>query len=213
MNNTDRKLLRSCPLFAEMTDAQLEAALKELGAKEARYERGDYIKKIPQEMSFFGLVLSGSVQVCMNDMDGNTLIMAVVGPGETFGESLCYLQRNTPIYVFAATAARVLQLHTTHLGAELSARLTRMLAMRTLSMNNRIQILSKKTIRERVMTFFALQREETGDSAYAVFELSMNRADMAAYLGADASALSRELARMKKDGLIDYYKSTFKVFK
>ena len=78
-----------------------------------------------------------------------------------------------------------------------------MLAERALSMNTRIQILSRLTIRDKLNALFTAFADRDGRTVTLPFD----RADMAAYLGADRSALSRELSRMKAEGLIDYHRN------
>ena len=87
---------------------------------------------------------------------------------------------------------------------------TAMLAKRALAMNDRIQILSKLRLREKLMTYFTeLSREQKSK----VLTLPFNREDMAAYIGTNRSALSRELSRMKQDGIIDYEGRTVRILK
>ena len=84
-------------------------------------------------------------------------------------------------------------------------RFLRMLTLKTLSMNDRIQILSKPTIRQKLMTLFSQYAAREGH----MFNLPFDRSDMAVYLGVNRSALSRELSLMKKEGIIDFYKNSF----
>ena len=149
--------------------------------------------RIGDAMPSFGLVLEGAVSVCSTDINGNRMIMASVGRGETFGESLSFLQvRESPIYAQADSDCRILWLSTSRLhamqeqqepeGCAFTGRFIAMLAERTLSMNNRIQVLSKKSLREKLMTFFTQRVQESGSFA---FEISMDRSAMADYLGVD----------------------------
>ena len=143
--------------------------------------------------------------------------MATVSPGETFAESLCFLRSpESPVYIQAISDSELLWMDTERLrqGAkcpreqDMANRFTGLLARRALSMNDRIQILSKPTLRQKINTLFAEQKRRTG---CPVFTLPFDREGMASYLGADRSALSRELSKMKKEGLIDYYKSSFRI--
>ena len=81
-----------------------------------------------------------------------------------------------------------------------------MLAERTLKMNDRIQILSRMSIREKLRAFFTECARDAGSGRFTV---PFDRAGMAAYLGVDRSALSRELSRMQHDGEIMYHKKEF----
>ena len=85
-----------------------------------------------------------------------------------------------------------------------------MLAGRTLDMNNRIQILSNLTLREKLITFFS-QAVSSGGSTQ--FDLPFDRESMAVYLGTNRSALSRELSKMRDEGIISFQRNHFTVFK
>ena len=76
-------------------------------------------------------------------------------------------------------------------------------------MNTRIQILSKLSIREKLITLFSSYSSDGSES----FVLPFNREDMAAYIGADRSAMSRELSKMKKEGIIDFHKEAFRILR
>ncbi|MBR4429122.1 MAG: winged helix-turn-helix domain-containing protein, partial [Clostridia bacterium] len=81
-------------------------------------------------------------------------------------------------------------------------------ARRALDMNDRIQVLSQRTLRKKIYTLLVQYAAKAGSNT---FDLPLSREDMAVFLGCDRSALSRELARMKEDGIIDYYRNSFKV--
>ena len=82
-----------------------------------------------------------------------------------------------------------------------------MLAERTLAMNDRIQILSKPAIREKVITLLSQYRASPGETV----ELPFGREAMAKYLGVNQSALSRELSRMQDEGIISFKGRRFTV--
>ncbi len=205
-------VLDRCGLFTGLSAARRTEALQFFGARRAHYGKGAFLNRMGDPLPHFGLVLSGTVQVCADDMDGNRTIMASVGSGGTFGESLCYLQEEAFVYICAVTDVEVLWLSTDRLragatdaaGREFSHRFTAMLARRTLDMNERIQILSKRTLREKLITFF---------SAYGKGEVTIpfDRAAMAAYIGTDRAALSRELSRMRAEGLLTFRKNQFTI--
>ena len=84
-----------------------------------------------------------------------------------------------------------------------------MLAARTLSMNDRIQVLSRTTIRERVLTLLSQYNTGSGSG----ITLPFDRESLALYIGVNRSALSRELSAMKRDGIIDFYKNSFRLLR
>lgn len=99
-------------------------------------------------------------------------------------------------------------LNAARLSRLLTDRFLRMLANRALSMNRRIQTLTRTTLRRKLITFFSECRDEFGSD---IFTVPMDREGLASYLGTDRSALSRELSAMKREGLIDFRKNEFRL--
>ncbi len=218
----DKKILEKCILFQKLDDEHLSYALDFFESEKKSYPRGSFLNQISEPLPHFGLVLSGTVRVYRDDVDGHHMIMANVTPGGTFGESLCFTGREADVYICAATDVTVLWLKTINLhyspklsepyGMLLRDRFITMLADRALAMNDRIQILSQTTIRQKLIAFFsqyASRCEHMSGGMRPSFEIPFDRSSMANYLGTDRSALSRELSRMRRDGLIDYSGNRF----
>lgn len=202
-------------LFSDLSEEDTSYALSFFSVRRATYEKGEMLSRPGEALKRFGLVLSGRVQVCMEDFDGNSIIMAVVTPSHTFGESLCFLGNPASVHIYATEDTELLWLSTDKLksgsdGARdrlIANRFTAMLAAKTLEMNDRVQILSKIKIRDRLITYFSQCVAKYGSS----FTLPLSREDMAAYLGSDRSALSRELGKMRDEGIIEFEKNKFTV--
>ena len=210
------------PLFASLTEAELSEALSLLHAMEKSYRKGECIRMAGECFYTFGLVLSGRIEVYMEDFDGGRMMMAGVGEGDSFGESLAYLHTvESPVVIFAAEESRVLWLdaaffkqsassYTAPLSLLLRERFVSLLAKRALMQNERIQILSKAGLRDRLVTFFS-QCEHRHKSK--TFRVPFDRAALAVYLGVNRTALSRELSRMREEGIIDFYKDSFRLLR
>ena len=72
----------------------------------------------------------------------------------------------------------------------------------------KVDVVSKRTIREKLLAYLSIQALQQ-DSRY--FEIPFGRVELAEYLCVDRSALTRELAKMKDEGLIDYHKNAFRI--
>ena len=211
--------LTDCHLFKDLSESELKSATDFFESKEISYKKGELISSPDKLLKNFGLVLSGCVQIYTLDIDGYQMIMATVLPGETFGESLSYLKKDAPIFICAISDTTVLWMSTekirnqnivTECDKKLACRFISLLANRALSMNDRIQILSRLTIREKLIAFFTESVRKY--NSYS-FDLPFDRADMAAYLGCDRASLSRELSKMQQEGLITFTKNHFTVNK
>ncbi len=212
LNERDLAVLETNPLFKGLERDRFERQLQVMKAVKAGSVKGEMLQAVGEPIRRFGIVLSGAVQVCVDDIEGNRMIMAEVAPGTSFGESLCFLRtKESPVYIFASEDSELLWLSTEDLfdGSdafyrEIQHRFTATLAGKALTMNNRIQVLSRLSLRGKLTAYFTELAAAQGSD---VIRLPMNREDTAAYIGANRSALSRELAKMKEDGLIDYRKN------
>ncbi len=201
-----------------MNQEEIEASLKILCATANSYEKNTIIASSCQ-LKRFGLVLTGMVQVSFTDIDGNAVLMASVEEGDTFGESMCWLQmEEIPVTITAFEDTSLLWLSPDSLRnndsspfiRDLRNRFISMLASKTLAMNNRIQVLSKPTIRQRIITYLSQCKNLYGSN---VFAIPLDRETLAMYLGVNRSALSRELSAMQSEGIIEFYKNSFKILK
>ncbi|MCQ2546901.1 MAG: Crp/Fnr family transcriptional regulator [Clostridia bacterium] len=214
------KTLRKSRLFAGLKETEIEEALSMFGASFREYSKGEMLHGAEEPLKKFGLVLGGTVNVYSDDIYGNRLLMASVCEGCTFGEALCFLKiKDSPMYAETAEKVSVLWLSPAKLfragsGGALADRLqknfTALLADRTLAMNSRIQVLTKLSLRDKLTTYFTEMSRQAGGRT---FTIPFDRETMADYLGTNRSALSRELSRMKADGMIDFYKNSFRLLK
>lgn len=206
-------------LFRGLTKQDTALALQLFDSTKKEYRRGEILFCTGQPVRRFGLVICGKVCVESTDIDGRSVLMANVTPGNTFAESLCFLGTDeSPVTAKAAENTEILWLSAQALFAadarddfarEMQKRFCAMLAARTLSMNDRIQVLSRTTIRERVLTLLSQYNTGSGSG----ITLPFDRESLALYIGVNRSALSRELSAMKRDGIIDFYKNSFRLLR
>ena len=72
----------------------------------------------------------------------------------------------------------------------------------------KIEVTSKKSLREKILAYLSIQSQRN-NSTY--FEIPLGRVELAEYLCADRSALTRELNNMRNEGIIDFDKNTFRI--
>ena len=210
-------MLEDCPLFAGLDRTETGLALRSMNAFTEFYEKNSFVHRSQTPMRYFGLVLSGFVCACTDDLEGNRMLLVEVSPGTTFGESLHFLAvEDSSVYILAQDDSLILWLSSENLflpsddplANTLRKQFTALLASRTLHMNTRIQILSKHSLREKLLTYFA----GCAESAHAKqFTIPFDREALAAYLGADRSAVSRALSELKRDGILDFYRNSFRI--
>ena len=215
----EREILQNSILFSGISPTETDRLCTLLRAGERHYAKGSYLITAGDPIPAFALLLSGSVQVFMDDVDGNHIVMNNVGPGATFAEAMvCSGVPESPICAVAVQESTALWFQGAALMdpafffdplcARFGTNFIRTIAGRSLRFNDRVQVLSKKSIREKLITFFSQQIYQQKSRQIV---LDMDRSALADYLGVERSALSRELSRMHRAGMIDYHKNHFTI--
>lgn len=202
--------LTQTSLFSGISQADLSALLSCLAAVERRYSKGAVILAEGEPTQWMGLVLEGRAIISCADVWGKSSILGFAEPGAVFGEAYaCVPGEALLISVCAAEEARVLFLNVGKLltvcgnACPFHARLIRNLlsisAGKNLQLSRRIFHTTPKSIRGRLQSYFSECAKKSGS---LTFKLPFNRQQLADYLGVDRSAMSSELSKMQRDGLI-----------
>ena len=225
---TSMPAFTACALFAGIRPPQYGEMLEILEAKERHYRKGQFLKAPGTVLHAMGLVLSGSVQVYTDDRNGHHMLVMSASAGDTFGEALCChgeAEAEDETYIRAGKNSRVVWMRMDALLHPYSTvppspdrqQLTDLLRINLICMmaktisqqKERVFVFSQPTLRRKILLFLS-QLETKYDSRY--FQIPYDRSDMAAYLGVNRSALSRELSAMKEEGLIDFHKNSFRLY-
>ena len=214
------KILEDCPLFRDMTREEISRIIDDFGAGKIRAERNQVIFYEGEPAEYMGLVLSGGVRIIREDYYGNRSIVAEVEPGELFAETVAAAgTEKMPVSAAASCDSEILLLDcrrllscsgkdTGSLQGRLVSNLLRVVAAKNIILNRKIEIISCRTTREKLMTYLLAEAKRRNCSE---FEIPYDRQELADFLGVDRSAMSAEIARMRRDGLIESKKSRFRL--
>ena len=215
----DTQQLQKTTLFQGMTEAEITEALQVLEAHEKRYEKGEILLTAGSVTERMGLVLEGSVTIESNDIWGNRTIISHVARGQVFAETYALLG-NEPMLVDVTANEDCLVLFLGAGGMPMRADTPRPWAWKYVTnllflsahknrlLSGRSFHTAPKTIRGRVMAYLnsvSLQQRSHE------FDIPFDRQQLADYLNLERSALSKELGKMQKDGLIACRKNHFTV--
>ena len=176
------------------------------------------IKRVAGDtVSSVGIVLSGQAHVVREDVDGNQMIITELKGCDLFGETFaCIETKHCPVTVEAITDCNIMWIdyhrvitscssacsfHTRLIGNML-----RIIAFKNLRLNRRLEILAKRSIRERLLAYLELQAENNGSRSFLI---PFGRNKLADYLCTDRSAMSRELGKMRDEGILKFEKNKF----
>lgn len=213
-------LLLSMPLFAGFSAEELPDVLQCLGAAQRRYPKEAFILLQGDAPRSIGVVLAGSVQVLREDAFGHRSILDTLDPGDLFAEIFAFARvPSLPVSVQALRPCRVLLLQPDHFAstrvcapcthhARLVSNMLAVLAQKTLALNATLGHLSRRTMREKLLSYLSAQAQVAHSRR---FTIPLSRQQLADYLYVDRSALSAELGRMQKDGLVRFHKNEFEL--
>lgn len=216
---TNISRLLQLPLFAGIREEDLPAMLDCLGVYQKSYQKGEMILLESNQVRFIGVIISGTVHMVKENAEGSQALLVSMTEGELFGESFsCGSQQAASVSFLAASPCQVLFLpfykvvHSCNISCVFHHRLienmVRLIGDKNVRLMQKIEILSQKTLREKILSYLQYKMEEQGNGSVI---LPLGRQSLADYLCADRSALTRELARMQDDGLIRYEKNTFEI--
>ncbi len=213
------KETKGCLLFEGIDTETLVYFKSALGASERSFGKGEVIISQGDNTDKLGVVLEGHIEALHFDADGNSTTVSVLGVNEVFADFLAADDTaHSPVSIIAGEKCRVLFIPfgamfmpTDEFGEErriLLSNLAKIYASKYFAMMDRLICISMPTMRGKIIRYLKLVYGKTGTFT---FEIPFDREGLARYLNTDRSALSRELSRMKKEGLIEYYKSSFRI--
>lgn len=214
-------ILSKCPLFAGITPPELSEMLHCLDGRILRVSKGSPVFLEGDPAKFVGVVLTGSVQVVRDDFYGNRSVLTAVAPGGLFGEAFaCAGLEALPVSVIALQNSAILLLDCKRVMSGCSractfhSRLVRNLlqgiARKNLLLTQKIRCMSRKTTREKLMEYLLEQAKQQGK---ADFIIPYDRQALADYLGVERSAMSAEISKLKRDGILNSQRSFFQILK
>lgn len=216
----DLKFLSETPLFRGAAPQEVGEMLSCLGGETRSYPKGAVILQAGEVTRAMGLLLSGRAAVESDDVWGNTSMLDHLGPGQVFGETYASLPEeplmvsvvaSEPVTVLWLDVGRLLRVcpHQCAHHHRLIANLLAISAHKNLNLSRRIFHTTPKTIRGRLLSFLSFQAQRKGNPA---FDLPLSRQQLADYLNVDRSALSNELSKMQRDGLLEVEKNHFVLY-
>jgi len=209
--------IKENPLWAGIGYNEFESVAKCMQASTRVYEKGSIILLSGNRVESIGLIVSGSAKVIKEDANGNIAMLTELSVSDMFGEVFaCAGIDHSPVTVQASEKCEIVFFNYKKVVTSCSSscmfhsrlieNMLKIIALRNLLLSQKIEILSKRTTREKLLSFFDAHRNTANR-----FTVPYNREEMAQYLCVDRSAMSYELSRMRDEGLIRYSKNEFEL--
>lgn len=213
------ELLSNCQLFSGIEPEHMPDMLSCLGAKITAITKGKPLFLEGDPARYVGVVLEGMIQIVRDDYYGNRSILTVVSPGGLFAEAFSCAGLDTmPVSAVALSSGSVLLLdckrmikscpNTCPFHSRLISNLLQGMAQKNLMLTQKIRYMTQRTTREKLMEFLLDQAKQQKSSEFVI---PYDRQALADYLGVERSAMSAEIGKMRRDGLIESNGSRFRL--
>lgn len=195
-------------LFNGIENKDVKSMLNCFNATTISYKNGTTIISNLANTGAIGIIYEGSANLIKIDYNGNRTIIEKLERGSIFGE--VFLPNSDELSIVATDNCTVISFDYEHITrrckkscpyhSKLIDNMIQILADKIVNMNNRIDILTKKTIREKLLEYFkTIEKEKLSKT----FKLNLNFTELADYFGVDRSALMREIKNLKNEGFIE----------
>lgn len=211
------EILRKCPLFNQIKDDDLITMLGCFGAKVESFDKKYTIFTEGSPARDFGIMLTGSAQIVQIDYYGNRSILSDVKPGDIFAEAFaCAGVRSLPVTVVANEYCEVMLIDCDHIlhtctnscsfHQQIVFNLMKDLASKTIMFQQKIEITSKRSTREKLMAYLMFYAKKSNSNS---FDIPFDRQELADYLEVDRSGLSAEISKLRKEGILESHRKHF----
>lgn len=216
--NLYKSQLKCCNLFQRIPENKYPNVLSCLQARIATYPAKSTIVNVGDHHFRAGLLLEGRLSEFIYDENGNQVLIRHLDSGCIFGAELaCGNALSSEFYIEASRESKVLLLDFKTLLSEttltcphrmqVTANLLQEMANQITFFNTKVRILSQKKLRDKIKIY--LQTQEISEDGNIILPLS--RSKLAEFLSVDRSALSRELCRMRDEGVLVFSGSKIKM--
>lgn len=202
------KELKCLPLFSGMNQEEILQQLQALRAQKSFEPKGSTLIREGEKTARCGILLEGQLQGQQVNEDGDLSVITTLDPGMMFGEILIFSDHPAPVTLTAVSDSKILWLgpvDLTRASPWIIQNLLSIIGREYWALHKKIKYCSILSLRKRILSFLTDEEDTPGRP----FQIPFDRNGMAAYLNADRSALSRELSRMKKEGILEYHKNSF----
>lgn len=210
-------ILKKSSLFDRTRPDEILTMLQCLSARIKHYKKEEFIIISGDFIHSAGMVVSGNALIIQEDFWGRRTILSEAQPGSLFAEVYaCLPSIPVEVSVVADSECDILFLDVNRILTVCSSqcsfhsRLIRnflsTFALRNLMLTKKMQHMSKKTIREKLLSYLSDESLKNNSSA---FDIPFNRQQLADYLSVDRSALSNEMGKLQSEGLLTFKKNHF----
>ena len=196
-------------IFEGISEKNKRKLLKNLGADTLHYKKDQSVIRLFKDENIINFIVKGNVKVVLNNINGNQIVTDDLYDGDVFSSAINYIAENETDAIVTEDTEIISMNKQDIIDFKDNSKsyynmfiknLFIIMTKKISERNERIQILTKKTIRYKLLEYFEIMRKK--NNSLNIY-LPYNYIDLAAYIAVDRSAMSRELSNLKDEGFIN----------
>ena len=195
------------PILEGITLEEQEQMRVCFGVREERFRAGETVYDFAEGRKYLGLIARGSAVIQRIDRQGGRTILEHLESGGVFGEMLMFrnvlgdsvcVSCEKPCCVWFFPEEKLENRCEKNCGHHnrMIENMFRLISEKATALSERVEVLSRRSIREKLLCYFSMQQAKSGGSFTLPFSLSA----LADYISTDRSAMMRELKKLRESG-------------
>lgn len=183
------------------------------------YKKNECIAVAGEEFNGIGIILNGKAEIAKENASGNRVMITILKSGDMFGEMAAFSGNKCwPATVYAHEECRCIFMPPQVIVGEcekmcpghkqLILNMLKIVTSRALMLNRKVEYLSIKSMRGKISTYLLEQYKKAGN---IMFDININRNELAEFLSVSRPSMSREMCRMRDEGIIEFYRSSIRI--
>lgn len=210
-------LLKNSKLFTGITESELEVMMSCLGSVEKKYMKGEFIYRAGDKVTSIAFVVEGNVHIIKEDYWGNQHIITEIPMGQMFGETYACLEGgNIEVNAIAVKDTVIIMMEVRNIlnscekacghHNKLISNLVQVMAQKNKNLTDKMEHMSQRTTKDKLLSYLSEQSLKAGSPK---FQIPYNRQQLADFLAVDRSAMSKELCKLRDEGLLEFERNNF----
>lgn len=212
-------VLKKTRLFAGVAEDDLAAMLSCLKAGTGSCKKGNYVYRQGERVDRLSILVAGKLQIQKDDSWGNRTIVGTVGVGDMFGEEYVAPQSSVLLndvmaledsVIVTLDAMRVLTVCSSlcRFHTQVIQNLVFSISEKNRRLMHKLDHVSRRSTREKLISYLSEEAQLQGSTKIVI---PFNRQQLADFLSVDRSAMCKELARMRDEGMLNFEKNSFEL--
>lgn len=206
-------------LFAKMDDNEIMSILKCSKASVENFSENQMIFEKDHSVKNLGILIEGELNLVSQKYNGTRVIVTTLEKGDLFGEALIFASSdNSPYDLISMGKSKVLLIPNKifinmcsiacDCHNQLISNMLTILSNKIVMLNSKMSILNAESLKGRIAVYLLSLQKKANTM---IFDIPMNRQELAEFLNVKRPSLSRELSNMQRDNIIEIYRSSVKI--